>query len=241
MASVTSDPAVQPTGPSDDQQSYSFSTEQVVLDVGGRKFTTTVGTLVDRSDFFAAMFSGRWTVHKQADGSVFVDADPAIFAPLLGYLRRGVFPLTFDKKTGEHDISLYVNLLAEARYFQVRMLEAWLEDELYLKCVDHESYWRRIQGDKSLKERSWSSGPGAELVKEETTLTHGWVCPETLRRVAHENEHHGYCSLTPGQGALNRRERTQWVEYEKKISFTKGWCTDDGWVFNHALNCVGWC
>ncbi len=87
------------------------------MNVGGQKFTTTVGTLVDRSDFFAALFSGRWTVHKHADGSIFV------FAYILGYLRRGVFPLAYDEKTGEHDIRLYINLLPVAKYFQIRILK----------------------------------------------------------------------------------------------------------------------
>jgi len=66
--------------------------------------------------------------------------DPNIFASLLSYLWRGVFPLTFDKKNGGYDVSLYISLLAEAKYFQARMLKVWLEDEFYLKCVDHTSH-----------------------------------------------------------------------------------------------------
>lgn len=120
-----------------------------------------------------------------ADGSIFVDADPHIFAYILGYLRRGVFPFVFDGKTGEHEIRLYINLLPKAKYFQVRMLEVWLEDELYLKCVDHTSHWTPIPGDKWLRERAWSSSPGVQLVNEGTTVIHSWVCPEKLKS-AHE-------------------------------------------------------
>jgi len=233
MASMTSDSTTKPIGSDDSQQSYSFSTEKVVLSVGDRKFTTNVGTLVDRSDFFAALFSGRWTVQKQEDGSIFVDADPCIFAYILSYLRRGVFPLAFDEKTGEHDVRLYMNLLAEAKYFQVRMLEVWLEDELYLKCVAHTSQWKPLLGDRSLGERSWSSSPGVQLVNEGTTVTHSWVCPEMLKelptgRATYYHQHHRCSSIPDKQGALDRHESTQWAEYTTKLTFKKGWCIDEG-------------
>ncbi|KAK0615154.1 hypothetical protein B0T17DRAFT_619960 [Bombardia bombarda] len=81
------------------------STEEVVLNAGGRKYTTTVGTLVDRSEFFASLSSGRWAIPKNEDGSIFVDADPDIFEYVLRYLRRGVFPLAFNRETG-HDYKL---------------------------------------------------------------------------------------------------------------------------------------
>ncbi len=204
------------------------STEQVVLNVGGQRFTTTIGTLVDRSDFFAALFSGRWTIPRQTDGSIFVDADPGVFAHVLRYLRRGVFPLAFDEKTGGHDEKLYVDLLPEARYFQIPMLETWLEDELYLKCVEHISIWKRLS-DTGLGTESWKSDPGAQLVKRTVELRHSWMCPEELSKDAHRfNYGHVGCHLPDKLGAIDRSEKTEWVEYGKRLTFHKGWCCDEG-------------
>eukprot|EP00878_Enallax_costatus_P016278 GHUV01017075.1.p1 GENE.GHUV01017075.1~~GHUV01017075.1.p1 ORF type:complete len:167 (+),score=50.93 GHUV01017075.1:227-727(+) len=47
----------------------------VVLNVGGYRFTTTVGTLRNAPEpsLFAAMFSGRHQILKSEDGSVFID------------------------------------------------------------------------------------------------------------------------------------------------------------------------
>lgn len=49
--------------------------DQVVLNVGGLRFTTTVNTLrgAPSPSLFAAMFSGRHAVQTAPDGSVFID------------------------------------------------------------------------------------------------------------------------------------------------------------------------
>ncbi|EAQ83140.1 hypothetical protein CHGG_10958 [Chaetomium globosum CBS 148.51] len=103
------------------------------LQVGERRFTTTRSTLTEESDFFAALLSGRWD-NALADGSHFIDADPALFEHILAYLRRGVFPLFFDAAKG-HDHHRYLSLLEEARYFRIPRLEAWLSEKRYLKAV----------------------------------------------------------------------------------------------------------
>ncbi|KAK0708515.1 hypothetical protein B0H67DRAFT_465808, partial [Lasiosphaeris hirsuta] len=134
-------------------------------------------TLVDRSNYFSAFFSGGWTVKKkQPDGAILVDADPDAFTHFLRYLRRGVFPLAYDQKTVGHDFKLYVDLLPDAKYFQIPMLEKWLEDELYLKSVEHTSIWKRLS-DTGLDTESWSSNPGVQLVKRNTTVANKYVCP----------------------------------------------------------------
>ncbi|KAK4164721.1 BTB/POZ protein [Cladorrhinum sp. PSN259] len=227
MASVTSNSTIQLDESSKDGQSNMCSTDEVVLNVGGQEFITTIGTLVDRSDFFAALLSGRWNVSTNANGSIFIDADPAIFAHIIRYLRRGVFPLVFDEKTGDHNIGLYINLLPEAKYYQIRMLEAWLRDELYLKCVEHTSVWKYIWESPA---QSWSSNASAQLVKVKTTTTHSWACPCMLRLEAHEGTRYRHrCEHAPEKhGAIDSDESTQWAEYSKKLTFHKGWCSDEG-------------
>ncbi|KAK3347114.1 BTB/POZ protein [Lasiosphaeria hispida] len=197
------------------------STEEVVLNVGGYLFTTTIGTLVGRSEYFAAFFSGRWAVHKRPDGAIFVDADPDVFAHILRYLRRG----------------LYVDLLPEAKYFQVPMLERWLEDELYLKCAEHTSIWKHLS-DSGLGTESWSSNPGVQLVKRSTTVASHYVCPMTLLNEAHSGiyDHGTMCEL-PKEGMFNRTEKTDWAEYGTKATFHPGWCSDR-LVFRSTLGYV---
>lgn len=112
------------------------SVEPVLLNVGGREFRTTVGTLTANSGFFAAYFSGRWTVPKLADGSVFVDADPDLFEHILRYLRHGIFPIAYDELHYRHDVNLYQRLTALAGYFDIPKLNTWLAESLWVKSVN---------------------------------------------------------------------------------------------------------
>jgi hypothetical protein len=62
---------------------------QVVLNVGGHRFTTTVTTLrnAPMPSLFTAMFSGRHSLKTEADGSIFIDRDGRNFADILNFLR----------------------------------------------------------------------------------------------------------------------------------------------------------
>lgn len=66
--------------------------EEIVLDVGGRRFKTTRNTLCkEPNSVLEAMFSGR---HENAarlndDGSFFIDGDGTYFQHILNYLRVG--------------------------------------------------------------------------------------------------------------------------------------------------------
>lgn len=52
----------------------------------------------------------------------------------MNYLRRGIFPLFFDKDKG-HDQSRYNAVLTEARYFGISALAEWLAQKRYLDAV----------------------------------------------------------------------------------------------------------
>ncbi|TAQ88369.1 hypothetical protein B7494_g3316 [Chlorociboria aeruginascens] len=100
----------------------------VQLQVGERRFTTTLKTLVYDSAFFSALFSGRWD-NTLYDGAYFIDADGDIFAYILCFLRRPALPPIFDydRRYNQPSIALYRAILEEARYFQIHKLELWLE------------------------------------------------------------------------------------------------------------------
>eukprot|EP00697_Spironema_sp_BW2_P013690 gnl/Spiro4/3910_TR1940_c0_g1_i1.p1 gnl/Spiro4/3910_TR1940_c0_g1~~gnl/Spiro4/3910_TR1940_c0_g1_i1.p1 ORF type:complete len:318 (+),score=99.10 gnl/Spiro4/3910_TR1940_c0_g1_i1:34-987(+) len=61
---------------------------RIRLDVGGTVFATTLSTLTRLpNNFFAAMFSGRFALKPEADGSLFIDRDPFVFRHILNFLR----------------------------------------------------------------------------------------------------------------------------------------------------------
>jgi hypothetical protein len=61
---------------------------KVKLDVGGHKFTTSAATLTSCSDsMLAAMFSGRYALPKDENGTYFIDRDGTHFREILNFLR----------------------------------------------------------------------------------------------------------------------------------------------------------
>ena len=121
--------------PGSDPSSPIFQTDQqLTVQIGERRFTTTKSTLIGGSRYFASMLSGRWPSEARADGSYFVDADGAIFEHILRFIRHSVRPLFYDSVKG-HDFGLYAALLEQARFFGVEPLEKWLRDKTYLEAV----------------------------------------------------------------------------------------------------------
>ncbi|KAM8986091.1 SH3KBP1-binding protein 1 [Ara ararauna] len=73
--------------------------EVVQLNVGGKRFSTSRQTLTWIPDsFFSSLLSGRISTLKDETGAIFIDRDPAAFAPILNFLRtkeldpRGLSP-----------------------------------------------------------------------------------------------------------------------------------------------------
>ncbi|XP_058084459.1 FH protein interacting protein FIP2 isoform X2 [Magnolia sinica] len=86
----------------------------ILLDIGGKKFSTTIDTLTQREpdSMLAAMFSGRHTVCLDSQkGFIFVDRDGKHFRHILNWLRDGVVPTLADSE--------YSELLREAEYYQL--------------------------------------------------------------------------------------------------------------------------
>jgi hypothetical protein len=73
---------------------------RIKLDVGGQIFATSLQTLTSKKGtYFEAMFSGRWDLKKQDDGTYFIDRDPFVFRHILNFLRGDPIPL-------EHSIAI---------------------------------------------------------------------------------------------------------------------------------------
>ncbi|EAS29499.2 uncharacterized protein CIMG_08245 [Coccidioides immitis RS] len=149
-------------------------TKRVMLQVGDRHFPTTVGTLTQCSEYFTAMFSGRWCLDKQEDGSIFVNGNPKLFEHLLEFLLRGVFLLAYDKCKG-HDYLFYTQILEEVKYFDCPLLVLWLEDGCYEKV---------LLGDDELEFEMERTTTGWLVVREELTIDRGWMTDSGSKFVA---------------------------------------------------------
>ena len=67
----------------------SMRKHKVKLNIGGSTFETSVETLTcERGSMLEAMFSGRFKIEKEDDGSSFIDRDPTYFPLVLSYLRE---------------------------------------------------------------------------------------------------------------------------------------------------------
>ncbi|KAB2071591.1 FH interacting protein FIP2 -like protein [Gossypium arboreum] len=104
------------------------------LNIGGKKFCTTIDTLTCREpdSMLAAMFSGRHTVCQDAEkGYVFVDRDGKHFRHILNWLRDGVVPTLTD--------SDYSELIREAEYYQLLGLIEGINSTLNKRKDDEDS------------------------------------------------------------------------------------------------------
>ena len=110
---------------------YDFLEDRITIQVGERCFTTEVWTLVFESGLFHAISPQTWNDAIEDRPCYFIDGDPDLFDHILRYLRRGVFPVFYDKAKG-HDYALYTVLSCEARFFKIPRLVSWLEEQRYL-------------------------------------------------------------------------------------------------------------
>jgi hypothetical protein len=94
------------------------SSQKVKLNIGGKLFETTIGTLTQHSEgttsYFKALFSRQWPVKKDSkDDTIFIDRDAGLFNYILQYLRTG--QLIIDG----NDSTLRRNLYIEAQFYKI--------------------------------------------------------------------------------------------------------------------------
>jgi hypothetical protein len=82
---------------------HTFQTSKLHLDVGGFKFTTSLQTLTSVPDtYLASLFSGRFELTPDAEGSYFIDREGRYFDHILNYLRDPEsFELSSDLTAGQ--------------------------------------------------------------------------------------------------------------------------------------------
>ncbi|EFR00515.1 hypothetical protein MGYG_03519 [Nannizzia gypsea CBS 118893] len=212
--------------------SVTNNSKVVVLQVGERKFHTTVETLTERSDYFKAYFSGKWTIPTMEDGSIFIDADSTAFEHVLRYLRRGVFPLAYDTAKG-HDYHLYTSILQEATYFQCHHLVTWLQDQCYHKCVTWYAS-AEVAGEGEATATGAGNVRDMRLLQAGTKETKTYICPREI------DVHRGdpakcgrQCHNAQIGNPINYDiERLPlWRKVKTEQNFHSEWMTDDGAAF----------
>eukprot|EP00005_Dracoamoeba_jomungandri_P009640 CAMPEP_0174269726 /NCGR_PEP_ID=MMETSP0439-20130205/42039_1 /TAXON_ID=0 /ORGANISM="Stereomyxa ramosa, Strain Chinc5" /LENGTH=270 /DNA_ID=CAMNT_0015358635 /DNA_START=59 /DNA_END=868 /DNA_ORIENTATION=+ len=71
-------------------QLISDSAKIICLNVGGKRFVTTQGTLCSKgSNFFTSLLSGRHTATKDDKGAYFIDRNGEVFHTILEFFRTG--------------------------------------------------------------------------------------------------------------------------------------------------------
>ena len=100
----------------DDDLAYS-SNQEIILNVGGIKYFTTIQPLTGFESMLKARFSSRYAMKASVDGSYFIDRDGELFKYILKYLRTGklILPKTWSK---EEIYSFY----QEIKYFAISSL-----------------------------------------------------------------------------------------------------------------------
>ena len=126
----------------------------VNLNVGGRRFTTSLQTLTkDPDSMLAAMFSGKFEVKPLEDGAFFIDRDGKHFRFILNYLRTG--KLTLPKGATFLD-----ELAEEAEFYQIQgildelvsKVPKYFEESWILTNEEHRSV---LTGWLSSQEGKW--------------------------------------------------------------------------------------
>ena len=93
--------------------------EVIVLDVGGKKFTSSLQTMLAEPDsLLGRMFSGRHPQEIQKDGSIFIDRDGTHFGIILNYLRGAIT----SKKQLPDDLNTLSRLSCEIQYYELKGL-----------------------------------------------------------------------------------------------------------------------
>lgn len=208
-------------------------TDRVELQVGEKVFFTTKSTLTRESAYFQSMFLGPWN-DQRPDGSYYIDGDGETFSHILSYLRRGVFPVFYDRVHG-HDEHKYHLVLEDARYYAIPALERWLDARGYISavCVNRQA-WITDSIDGDGYHAKLGDGSGSSLIHLELTpmapkTVEVYVCPRDI--VAHYGrpELCGRACHKAQEGfAIEYHEKivSQTLAVRTQVSYDRGLCMD---------------
>lgn len=197
--------------------------KNITLDIGGRKFKTSLDTLRAESGLFRQQLSERFTWTPEDEGSYFLDTDPDLFAHLLAFMRRPqIFPLFYDAAKG-FNYDLYNKLEVEAEYFQVDALHKWIKDKKYTQAIKTQITSATLENVKSVMQLQAEVSKGGEIHITPCTRK-VYLCP---RQITAHRGHAEQCG-----GACHRRQAENDVVYENEpywqvLSFKRNTMVDE--------------
>ncbi|KAK2748157.1 hypothetical protein FQN57_001282 [Myotisia sp. PD_48] len=193
----------------------------VALQVGDKRFVTTIATLTWESQYFASFFlnqndddkngisygrvpshTGEWLAPEfnqfmnfpvlQEDGSYFIDANPDIFKHVLDYMRSKVYPLFFSCAKG-HDYPMYSALYSEAYRFRLPNLMYYFELEGYHQAVAIEyNHSYQTVSQQYYKERTMFKLTWPNSADHEMQINPQWVEQKTYLCPRRIELHYGH-------------------------------------------------
>jgi hypothetical protein len=85
------------------ERTHTFQKKKILLNVGGHRFETSLQTLTSVPDtYFESLFSGRFELALDAEGTYSIDRDGVHFRHILNFLRdSGSFELSSDMTEGQ--------------------------------------------------------------------------------------------------------------------------------------------
>jgi len=124
----------------------------VKLNVGGRKFMTTLNTLScngTQENFLTALVSGKWRADRDSKGYYFVDRNGKYFEPILDFLRTGEFhvppslPLELVLREAHfYSIEVPRSTTISDQLLRERKCAVWEQRQMAM-FREHEEVWRK--------------------------------------------------------------------------------------------------
>jgi hypothetical protein len=111
------------------EKTHSFQKNKILLNVGGHRFETSLQTLTSvPATYFASLFSGRYELDLDAEGTYSIDRDGSHFRHILNFLRNaGSFELSSDMPVGQRE-----ELAVELKFYSLldRMLPYYDQEQV---------------------------------------------------------------------------------------------------------------
>jgi hypothetical protein len=111
------------------EKAHTFQKKKVLLNVGGHRFETSLQTLTSvPATYFASLFSGRFELELDAEGTYSIDRNGVHFRHILNFLRdAGSFKLSSEVTEGQKE-----ELAVEAKFYGLldRMMPYYAQERV---------------------------------------------------------------------------------------------------------------
>lgn len=204
------DPVISKSPPSRElkQEEPAPQPKQITIQISDTLFTIRTSTIKKYCRVLSNQFcSGRWNAGavQNRDGVYIMEGNADMFTYLYDYMVYDNFPLFYEYHKG-FDYAKYARLLAEAQYWQVDGVTAWINEKKFETAVEIKV--TSIDSD-GMVDRTLSAGVFHEF-HPRVDIDKVYICP---RRIPVHRGDKGRCSIA----CMNARgdDDDRYEEYEK--------------------------